>query len=65
MRRREFITLLGGASLLFIHFMLGNAAVARLCGLSTEAEVRAEQSATQDTAPNAAARSTFGMRSTV
>jgi hypothetical protein len=32
MRRREFISLLGGASLLFIHFMLGSAAVARSDG---------------------------------
>jgi len=29
MRRREFITLLGGACLLFIHFTLGSAAVVR------------------------------------
>jgi hypothetical protein len=32
MRRREFITLLGGAGLLFIHFALGSAAIARSDG---------------------------------
>ena len=32
MRRREFITLLGGAGLLFIHVVLGNVGVARSSG---------------------------------